>query len=269
MIKIAISPCPNDIFNFYSLLKKKKFLSFPYSVETKPLHELNQLAFSSDYHFLKTSFLTYFFHEESYRLCDLGHSITHKTGPVIFSKKKYKIDDLKNLIIGTPGEGTVANFLVKSLFGAQTVYLPFYDIIKNLQESRIEAGAIIHEARTESEKYGLYKICDLTQIWYERFGTPTFLGALLARKNLDSEIYQEFMEALAESRDYSEKNKEEVFAYAQKYSQEKSLGAIAQHIQNFSINTNLSDFSLEQTVERFRQAYSELKVYKGAKGLRQ
>lgn len=261
MIKIAISPCPNDIFNFYGLLTGRLTLSFPYEIHIKPLHELNKYASTEDYHFLKTSFLTYFKHQGSYRLCSLGHSITSKVGPVVFAREQCGIEDLKELVIGTAGDGTVGDFLVNTLFkGVKTVPMAFSEIIPNLQKSKIDAGVVIHEARTESDKLKLYKICDLTELWYQKYHLPTPLGAFLAQRSLSSLIYSEFMRALEKSKSYAAKNQEKVFTLAKKYSQEQSREAIAEHISHFSLDQNYSEKELETLVGRFQDLVLDRKA---------
>ena len=259
MISIAISPCPNDIFNFCQLLTLSSSLSFPYTLHIKPLHELNREAAFGSYDFIKTSFMTYFSNEDRYDLCSVGQSVSHKQGPVIFARENYSLEDLKGLKIATPGEGTVAHFLAKTLFAADTQCFHFREIVEQLKQENIDAGVIIHEARSEFEKHGLHKICDLTQLWYEKYKMPTPLGAFLVRKRTDPKVYDEMMEALTNSRQYAQENRQEVLQLAKKFSQEKSLEALDEHIQNFSVEVNTHGMNFDEVVDSFRRAYQEFK----------
>ncbi len=248
MIQVAISPCPNDIFNFYGLLTKKVSCDVPFEIKKYPLHELNKYYREEKFDFLKVSFMTYLQCQDIYKLCHLGHSFASQKGPVIFSRKNYSLEELKSCRFASAGPDTSAHHLLQVLFDKpETVIRPFNEIISAIQKEEVDAGVVINESRVKASAYGLYEICDLTKLWVERFHLPTPLGAFVAKKNLDDKIYHGFLNSLLQSIEYAKAHQAEAFEYASEFSQEKDLLSIEEHVKNFSLNQEF--YSKEVEVE--------------------
>ena len=80
MIRIAVSPCPNDMFNFFALMSEKISFSEKLFFDIKPLHELNEdLIQGKPYDFIKASSAAYLDCKEKYNPCFLGNSFANLT----------------------------------------------------------------------------------------------------------------------------------------------------------------------------------------------
>ena len=240
MLKIAISPCPNDTFNFYALLTKKITFNFPYDIKMMPLHELNQAYGEGSYDFIKVSSVPYLKSPSSYRVCKLGGAFASEKGPVILARKPFKKEDLPGLTFAVAGKDTTAGVLLQTLFKSpRTVAKPFFDIISSIQNEEVDAGVVIHEGRTKAKSHALYELCDLTKLWFEAHNVPSPLALLLGKKSLEQDVFDGFEVSLNESINYAKANKEEAFKFCAEFSQEKDLDSIRQHVGNFALNQEL------------------------------
>lgn len=247
MLTIAVSPCPNDVFNFYGLLTKKIFFEEDYQIEIKPLHDLNKAFQDGTFDLIKSSFVTYLKGREFYRLCPLGHSFSREKGPIILAREPYKKEELSHLTLAVAGKDTTGYLLSQILLKVKnTKFVPFDKIIPSLQNKEVDAGLVIHESRTKASHHGLFEICDLTKLWFRKYGLLTPLGAFSVKKNFDEKVYGAFLKSFEESIKYAKQNRLEALKFASHYSQEKDLTCLEEHVKNFSLNQSLFSESLMQ-----------------------
>lgn len=259
VFKIAISPCPNDIFNFFGLLTGKVSFAYPYKIETKPLHELNRACQEGSFDFIKASSTVYLLCQEKYKICSLGNSFATEKGPIILARKPYKLEELSDLTFAVAGKDTSAYLLLQTLFNSpKAVVKAFNKIIPSLQRGEVDAGVVIHEARVKASFYDLHEVCDLTKLWYERFKLPTPLGVFIAKKDLGSSLHEHFMMALFESIHYAKENFSEALEFCSQYSQEKDLSCLEEHIKNFSLNQDLFSEKIKlEAIKLFKRGHLE------------
>lgn len=237
MIRIAISPCPNDVFLYYGLLTKKVSFKDPYEFTIKPLHELNKAYDEGTYDFIKVSSVPYLRSPENYRVCPKGGAFSSSKGQLLLAKKKYSDEELKNVTFVVAGKNTTAALLIQSLFDSpKMIERPFYQVVEALQKDEAQVGAVVHEARTLSSKYGLVELFDLPQKWFKTHGVSTPLAVLAAKRSLPDETYQSFLEAIENSFQCALENKQEALKLCAEYGQEKDLDALWAHIENFLLS---------------------------------
>ena len=237
MIRIALSPCPNDMFSFFALMSEKISFRVPLSFDLKPLHELNEALFQvKPYDFIKASSAAYLECQDKYDSCLLGNSFAFEKGPVVFARKPYGENELKDLSFSVPGKKTAAYKLLKEMIDPSEVqFKAFYEIIPSLQKGETEAGIVIHEGRTKASDYGLYEICDLASLWSAKYGVPVPLGVFLSRKDLEPSLAKDFMGILQESIEYAKNHFDEALEFCKKFSQEKDEVSLRKHIENFAL----------------------------------
>jgi len=92
--------------------------------------------------------------------------------------------------VAVPGDRTTA-YLLFRLWSADTPparvdVVPFAGIMPAVRAGRYDAGLVIHEARFTYQSYGLVCQADLGAWWEAETGLPIPLGAILARRRLDT-----------------------------------------------------------------------------------
>ena len=92
--------------------------------------------------------------------------------------------------------------------------VPFADIMPGVRDGRFDAGLVIHEARFTYQNYGLAALADLGEWWEGSTGHPIPLGAIIARRGLDTAALTDVVRSSVD------------FAYAHP---EASAGFVAAH----------------------------------------
>ncbi|MDI6889441.1 MAG: 1,4-dihydroxy-6-naphthoate synthase [Thermodesulfovibrionales bacterium] len=122
-LSLGYSPCPNDTFIFYALVRGKidtenmGFKEALLDVET-----LNQMALRSELDITKISYHAFGHLREDYCLLRSGSAIGRGCGPLVVAKEDYTLKDLRGKRIAIPGRLTTANLLLQlfsSIFNLQ------------------------------------------------------------------------------------------------------------------------------------------------------
>ena len=190
-IQLSFSPCPNDTFIFDAMVHQKidtEGIMFDYRMAD--VEELNRVALLHQAEMTKVSYHTWLFLREHYHLLNSGSALGYGNGPLVISKSAFLPEELELLTIGIPGEYTTAHLLLK-------IFVPklrnkkivvFHEIEDAILNGSIDAGVIIHENRFTFEKKGLYKICDLGELWENLTKCPVPLGGIVVNKDLGTEL---------------------------------------------------------------------------------
>ena len=242
-ITLGISPCPNDTFMFYHLLKGSLFDS---SLTIADVETLNQKALNHELDISKVSFYAAWQVMDSYTLLDAGAAVGNKCGPLLVTKDNQHTPALKDATIATPGPSTTAHLLF-SLYGnnqGKKECMPFNEIMPALQNGLVDYGVIIHEGRFTYKKYGLREVADLGTWWEKRYGLPLPLGGIIAKKELSSAFIKKFNQALYESIVTALAEKDDcnapLYAYIKEHAQELDDSVIQQHIDLYVNKYSLS-----------------------------
>lgn len=148
-----------------------------------------------------------------YYILRVGASMGLRYGPVVVG------NTAKPELVAVPGTYTTATLLVKlAIPNVKTVEVPFDKIMDAVKAGVVDAGALIHEGQITYERYGLRKIIDLGEWWYEETKLPTPLGLDVVKASLGIDVAKAVKEALLESIGYAMIHREEALAYAMEFS---------------------------------------------------
>lgn len=245
-LQIAYSPCPNDTFIFHAwangLLQDAPELDVTYA----DIDITNNLAARREGpEVMKISYAALPWVLSDYRLLPCGGALGRGCGPLVLTQGGNGALDgsaLSGKRIAVPSERSTA-YLLFRLWAAQQVpggvgeiiVMPFHEIMPAVRDGKIDAGLVIHEARFTYGNYGLHKLADLGSWWEADTGLPIPLGAIIARRSLDSEAISGWIRSSLEhawnaptaSTDY-------VMAHAQELSPEVAQSHIELYVNSFS-----------------------------------
>ncbi len=241
-LKIAVSTCPNDIYIFNALIKKKIPLNFNLKFDFFDIEELNKRCINFEYDIIKISANLFNKVKDKYYILDSGSALGFNCGPIVVSKSYKTFDSLKNQTVAIPGENTTANrlfdiFMEKPI---KKIFLRFDRIIPAILNNEVAAGVIIHEGRFIYHKYNLQKIADLGELWEKNFKMPLPLGIIVGKKELTNEILNEIDLAIKKSIKYINKD----YNLIKKFAQEMDEATINNHIKTY---VNKFSYSLGET----------------------
>ncbi|HEC98841.1 MAG TPA: 1,4-dihydroxy-6-naphthoate synthase [Proteobacteria bacterium] len=243
---LGFSPCPNDTFIFYALVRgrlnhcKLRFREMLADVET-----LNQMAFRRELEVTKLSYHAFAHLVDDYVLLKSGSALGRGCGPLLISHRSCPPEELQDKKIAIPGKYTTAAMLLK-LYGEyhNVVEMGFEKIIPAVKMGMVDAGVIIHESRFTYEKEGLVRIVDLGHWWEETTGLPVPLGGIFARRDLGTEELAAVDSCLEESIQYAFSHREEPMDYIRNHAQELEDDVIKKHV-NLYVNSFTLDIGEE------------------------
>ncbi|MBW7858681.1 MAG: 1,4-dihydroxy-6-naphthoate synthase [Leptonema sp. (in: Bacteria)] len=271
-IKLGLSPCPNDTYIFYHLLKNG--LSH-YSIEPvfADVQELNERALNNaELPISKVSCYAAALQTEHYEILPSGGALGHNCGPLLVSNQNYEstdqlISDLKKADrILIPGKTTTAHLLLRLFLHSYGIEHPnvepiiYSDILPSLKRGEANFGLIIHEERFTYPSYQVFAPIDLGQWWEETTDLPIPLGCILIRKDYMS-IFEELDKAIKQSIDYSKANLNKAWPFIKENAQTIEDSAIRSHIDLY-----VTDYSREPgeigkaAFARLRQEAAKLKL---------
>ena len=124
---------------------------------------------------------------DRYALLPSGGALGRGCGPLLLTTGRR---DVAGATVAVPGDRTTAYLLFRLWSAAappaRVDVLPFAQIMPAVRDGRYAAGLVIHEARFTFQRYGLTCAADLGAWWEEDTGLPIPLGAILARRGLDT-----------------------------------------------------------------------------------
>jgi len=232
-IKLAFSPCPNDTFIFAAMVKgliDTEGLKFDYRMED--VERLNHLAMTDKIDMVKVSYHAFLFLSPVYRLLDAGSALGFGNGPLLISKRQYSTEEMKDILVATPGEYTTAHLLLKLLIpGIQRKkILVFNEIEEAILKGEVDAGVIIHENRFTYDKKGLVKIVDLGEAYESMTHSPIPLGGIIAKKKLGDETVDKLNRILKKSVAFAMDNPDAVMDFVRINAQEMDDEIMLRHI---------------------------------------
>lgn len=244
VIRLAISPCPNDTFMFDAIVNKRIDLEgFEFEVSYLDIEQLNAAALERKYDITKCSTALLPAIYERYALLDSGSALGRGNGPLLVRRKGDKTP-LKHIAV--PGEHTTANALVRSLFPDIEHRSPrlFSDIAGCVERGEYDGGVLIHEGRFVYQRSNLELVADLGIEWEQRTGLPLPLGSIVAARDLEEQVRADFEALLRRSVEYAFKNPAVSRDYIKQHAQELDDGVIDSHIALF-----VNDFSVSLSQE--------------------
>ena len=239
VIRLAISPCPNDTFMFDAIVNRRIDLGdFEFEVTYLDIEQLNAAALERRYDITKCSTALLPAIYDDYALLDSGSALGRGNGPLLVRRKG---DTVLLKHIAVPGEHTTANALVCALFPDIEQCTPrlFSDIAKCVERGEYDGGVLIHEGRFVYQRSNLELVADLGIEWEQRTGLPLPLGSIVAARDLGEEVISTFEALLCRSVEYAFAHPDLSRDYIKQHAQELDDKVIDSHIALF-----VNDFSV-------------------------
>ena len=237
-LSLAFSPCPNDTFVFHAWVHGLIEGAPPVDVTFADVDVTNGAAEHGEYDVVKVSYAALPWLLGEYALLPSGGALGRGCGPLVLTAGRA---DLKGATVAVPGERTTAYLLFRLWAHAAGVerieVMPFPDIMPAVRDRKVDAGLVIHEARFTFQDYGLTSICDLGDWWEDTTGLPIPLGAILARRSLDTTRIGDVVRASVR---HAMTDPTSSSAFVAEHAQEMDANVQAQHIALY-----VNDFSVD------------------------
>jgi 1,4-dihydroxy-6-naphthoate synthase len=249
---LAISPCPNDTFAFHALVHGLISDAPAVSARYADIDVLNDRAARGLDDVVKVSYAALPWLVGSYRLLPAGSALGRGCGPLVLTSGRR---DLRGARVAVPGTRTTAYLLFRlwaeKIDVAAAEVVPFDQIMPAVRDGRYDAGLVIHESRFTYPSYGLIEIADLGEWWEAETGLPIPLGAICARRGLDTEYLAAAVRASvaaafadpAASSDY-------VRAHAQEMAPDVVDAHIALYVNEFTLDLGTEGYEAAETLLR-------------------
>ena len=186
-LSLTYSPCPNDTFVFHAWSHGLIEGAPDVDVTYHDVDVTNGMAARRERDVIKVSYGALPWLLEDYALLPSGGALGRGCGPLVLTAGR---TDLRGATVAVPGDRTTA-YLLFRLWAADrgvgtVVVMPFVDIMPAVRDGLVDAGLVIHEARFTYPSYGLTSVVDLGAWWEADTGLAIPLGAILARRGLDT-----------------------------------------------------------------------------------
>ncbi len=230
LIRVGHSPDPDDAFMFYGLASGKvKIDGIRIEHVMEDIQSLNERAMRAELEVTAISAHAFVHVADHYWIMRTGASMGEGYGPIIVAKKEYRLEDLRNKVVATPGRLTTANLLFKIYTdGIANVDMPFDQIVDAVLAEKVDAGLLIHEGQITYKGMGLHKVMDFGEVWEkDSSGLPLPLGLDVVRKDLGEDLARRLSRALQESIHYGYQHQDESIPYALEFGRgiDANLGA--------------------------------------------
>lgn len=239
ILKLSISPCPNDTFMFHAMLDGRiDTEGLRFDVEYRDIEELNRGVAAGRADVSKISCAVLPAITAAYRLSDSGAALGRGNGPLLV-RRAGESSPVRRVAV--PGLHTTANALVARLFPQidERVPLLFSEIAEAVERGRFDAGVLIHEGRFVYARRRLELVADLGLEWEARTGLPLPLGGIVVRRSLTEDVFHRFERVLRHSIEYAFAHPETSRDYVKAHAQELDDEVIDKHIALF-----VNEFSL-------------------------
>ena len=235
-ITLGHTPDADDAFMFFGIACGKV-----YSVDIKIKHviedieTLNKHALRHDLDVTAISAHAYAYLKD-YVILRSGGSFGLNYGPIVISKRKLTLSELRKGVIGIPGKMTSANLLLNLALGEfNGKEMPFQLIPEAVINDKVDAGLVIHEAQITYDTSRLHTVFDLATWWTAKTkGLPMPLGINVAsNKSMTLEQIKMFDKLFKESILYGLKHIESAVDYAMKYGRGQPRDVITRFIKMY------------------------------------
>ncbi len=187
-MRIAYSPCPNDTFVFHAWAHGLIEGAPPLEVTFADIDVTNTAAERGEYDVVKVSYAALPWLLGEYTLLPSGGALGRGCGPLVLTRGGP--DSLDGRTVAVPSERSTAYLLFRLWAAGQRParidVVPFTEIMPAVRDGHYDAGLVIHEARFTYPGFGLHALADLGAWWEADTGLPIPLGAILARRSLDT-----------------------------------------------------------------------------------
>jgi 1,4-dihydroxy-6-naphthoate synthase len=243
-LSLAHSPCPNDTFVFHAWSHGLLPDAPAVTVRFADVDVTNGAAERGEYDVVKVSYAALPWLLGEHVLLPSGGALGRGCGPLVLTAGAADPAALRGARVAVPGDRTTAYLLFRlwsaDIPPARVEVVPFDRIMPGVAAGRYDAGLVIHEARFTYPSYGLACVADLGDWWEAETGLPIPLGAILARRGLDT---GRLAAAARESVEYAWQHPGASAAYVAAHAQEMSEQVQRRHIALYvnEFTRNLGD----------------------------
>jgi 1,4-dihydroxy-6-naphthoate synthase len=264
-LSLGFSPCPNDTFIFDALVNGLIDTGgLRFETHLEDIQSLNAWAQEGKLAVTKLSFPAFFPQTSQYSILQSGAALGKGVGPLLVAKTGTEIPAVEQCRIAIPGEATTANFLVSYAFPAARNKIPmlFSSIEDAVCNGITDLGVIIHENRFTYQQKGLYKICDLGEIWETREKVPLPLACIAIKSSLPDDVKVQVEKLIRESVIYNQKRYPQLSHYITSHAQAMDEEVMRKHIELY-----VNDYSVQLGPEGRKAIQMFYAVYARINGL--
>ena len=233
VVTIGHSPDADDAFMFYGYAcGAVQVEGVTVEHEIKDIQSLNGIAEKGDLDVTAISAAKYSELADRYRIMSCGASVGRKYGPIVVSKQAMDVADLKDAVVGCPGEATTSWLLYRIMTPGykEVKFINFDELTTALMKDEVDVAILLHEKQITYMDEGLYKIIDLGSEWFRRFELPIPLGLDVINRKLPADLAQRVTNSFRDSIKYGLDNQREAVEYALRYGRDLSAEQAARFI---------------------------------------
>jgi 1,4-dihydroxy-6-naphthoate synthase len=242
-ITLGHTPDADDAFMFYGITSGKVKSS---NIKIKKhivqdIETLNRHALKHELDVTAISAHAYAY-LNNYVILRSGGSFGLRYGPIVISKKKLSLQQLRKCTIAIPGKMTSANLLLNFVLGKfKEKEIPFQTIPNAVLSNKVDAGLVIHEAQITYANSKLYSVLDLGEWWSnETGGLPVPLGINVASsRSMTLEQIRQFDNFFRSSILYGLENFDNALDFSMRYSRGQSKDLMTRFIKMYVNNITL------------------------------
>lgn len=235
-ITLGHTPDADDAFMFFGIVcGKVSSVDIKIKHVIEDIETLNKHALRHDLDVTAISAHAYAYLKD-YVILRSGGSFGLNYGPIVISKRKLTLSELRKGIIGIPGKMTSANLLLNLALGEfNGNEMPFQLIPEAVLNDKVDAGLVIHEAQITYDISRLHTVFDLATWWTAKTkGLPMPLGINVAsNKSMTLEQIKMFDKLFKESILYGLEHIEPAVDYAMKYGRGQPRDVITRFIKMY------------------------------------
>lgn len=235
-ITLGHTPDADDAFMFFGIAcGKVSSMDIKIKHVIEDIETLNKHALRHDLDVTAISAHAYAYLKD-YVILRSGGSFGLNYGPIVISKRKLTLSELRKGIIGIPGKMTSANLLLNLALGEfNGKEMPFQLIPEAVLNDKVDAGLVIHEAQITYDTSRLHTVFDLATWWTAKTkGLPMPLGINVASsKSMTLEQIKMFDKLFKESILYGLEHIESAVDYAMKYGRGQPRDVITRFIKMY------------------------------------
>jgi 1,4-dihydroxy-6-naphthoate synthase len=241
-LSVAYTPDSDDAF-YYDALETGR-VSLGESQPTfcrEPICALNRAALQGVHHVTAISSIIYPQIADRYAILGTGTSVGRGYGPVLVSKRRLSLADLRGRRVGVGGIPTTGWFLLRCLCPeAETVELPFDEIADAVASGELDAGVMIHEELLYYPQLGLHRVADLGALWCQRHDLPLPVGLNVIRRDLGDEAMQRVASAIGRSLQHALDYPQDALARVRRFGRGPAGQCTTQFVSMFANQDSLS-----------------------------
>ncbi|MDI7268890.1 MAG: ABC transporter substrate-binding protein [Myxococcota bacterium] len=176
----------------------------------EPIESLNRRALRGELEITAMSVHALAHAGSRYDVLPAGASVGRGYGPVVVSARPVGPDYLRGRRIALPGPMTTATLVARlCLPPFDELQIDFDRAFDAVERGEADAAVVIHEGQVAWAERGLFRVCDLGDLWRADTGLPLPLGVDAVRADLDEDLKKRIARAVRASVEHALANADE------------------------------------------------------------